>query len=168
MDEASPQTTANTVREWCPDKPRRVKNTDKVKANAMGFYAVNGDPVIEFPQRSKAEDVCGCLEAIRGANGSKHVVIILDNFRSHHSRAAAECAASLNITLVFLPPYSPHLNPIEFIWKTIKRAVSKNRIISREHMTSLLEERFLQEASKTSYFAYWTTLFHEELFNIVR
>ena len=26
--------------------------------------------------------------------------------------------------LVYLPPYSPDLNPIEFIWKSIKRTIS--------------------------------------------
>ncbi|OFV67252.1 MAG: DDE endonuclease [Candidatus Syntrophoarchaeum caldarius] len=27
--------------------------------------------------------------------------------------------------LVYLPPYSPDLNPIEFIWKSIKRRFSR-------------------------------------------
>jgi transposase len=134
----------------------------------MGFYAVNGSSVIEFPSRSKAEDVCDCLESIRSANGTRPVVVVLDNFRSHHSKVAVSRAEALGIRLVFLPPYSPHLNPIEFVWKSLKRVVSKNRIIDRSHMTALLEERFHLETSKDSYFAYWIALFHEELFNIVR
>lgn len=167
LDEASPQTTANTVRLWSPDKPETVKNTNKVKANAMGFLSVNGGSVISFPGSSKAADVCSFLDDIRSANGDHMVIVVLDNFSAHRSRAAAEYAEALNIKLVFLPPYSPHLNPIEFIWKTIKRVISKNRIIDRPHMTSLMEERYLQEASRSSYFSYWTAIFHEELFNIV-
>ena len=33
-------------------------------------------------------------------------------------------AERLGIELVFLPPYSPDLNPIEYIWKSIKRIIS--------------------------------------------
>jgi transposase len=167
LDEASPQTTANTVRFWSPERPAVVKNTNKVKANAMGFLAVNGGSAISFPDSSKAADLCSFLDDVRSSNGDRPVVMVLDNFRTHHSKEASEYAESLNIRFVFLPPYSPHLNPIEFIWKTMKRVVSKNRIIDRPHMASLLEERFFQESSKRSYFEYWTALFHEELFNIV-
>ncbi len=42
-------------------------------------------------------------------------MIILDYFRSHHARLTTETAKKLNIELVFIPPYSPHLNPIEYI-----------------------------------------------------
>ena len=31
----------------------------------------------------------------------------------------------LGMYLVYLPPYSPDLNPIEFIWKSIKRRFSR-------------------------------------------
>jgi len=46
--------------------------------------------------------------------------MILDNFRSHGANATMEFAKENDIELVFLPPYSPHLNPIEYIWKSIK------------------------------------------------
>ena len=42
-------------------------------------------------------------------------MVILDNFRSHHSKLATETAKKLKIDLVFLPPYSPDLNPIKYI-----------------------------------------------------
>lgn len=29
--------------------------------------------------------------------------------------------------LIYLPPYSPELNPIEFLWKKTRRAVTHNR-----------------------------------------
>jgi transposase len=35
-----------------------------------------------------------------------------------------EEARSLGIRLLYLPLYSPDLNPIEFIWKSIKRIAS--------------------------------------------
>ena len=159
MDEASPQTTANTVRVWSPEKPRSVKNTTRIKANAVGFYAVNGSSAVEFPAGSKTADICTFLDTVRATNGGRPVVIVLDNFAVHRSASTAAYAESLGIRLVFLPPYSPHLNPIEFIWKTLKRSVSKIRFLDRENMTSLLGERFMKESAKTSYFEYWRALF---------
>jgi transposase len=40
------------------------------------------------------------------------------------AKLTTETAKKLNIDLIFLPPYSPHLNLIEYIWKTIKREIS--------------------------------------------
>jgi len=158
-DESSPQTTANTVRFWHSKKVRITKNTSKIKANASGFYAMNGNSVIEFPPSSKKEDMCLTLESIRRWNDDRPIVMITDNFAVHHSAVVAQKADELNIHIVFLPPYSPDLNPIEFVWKSLKRVVSKTRIIDRTHMTSLLEERFIAETSKRSYFESWETKF---------
>ena len=168
FDEASPQTTANTVRKWSPKKPRCVKNTNKIKANAMGFYAVNGSSVIEFPEHSRSEDVCAGFESIRNANGSRPVIAVLDNFSSHRSKKASDRAKELNIHPVFLPPYSPDLNPIEFVWKSTKRVVSKTRIASKDHLTSLLAEAFAEETARGSHHGYWTAMFHEELVSIFK
>ncbi|MBR0370796.1 MAG: transposase [Methanobrevibacter sp.] len=38
----------------------------------------------------------------------------------------------LNITLIYLPPYSPHLNPIEQIWRQMKREIKHYYLESKE------------------------------------
>lgn len=159
QDESSPQTTSNTDRVWFNGKPIMIKNTTKIKSNAMDFYPLNGTPVIEFPVSSKKEDMCNFLESVRRWNGDRPIVMVIDNFAVHHSKAVAAKAAELKIHLVFLPPYSPDLNPIEFIWKTVKKVVSRTRIIDRAHMISLLEENFETEARKLSYSGSWTSKF---------
>jgi transposase len=40
-------------------------------------------------------------------------------------------AKELNMNLVYLPPYSPDLNPIEYIWKSVKRVLSEKNFKSR-------------------------------------
>lgn len=47
--------------------------------------------------------------------------MVLDNARYQHYDYAKQLAQSLNITLVFLPPYSPNLNLIEKVWRYIKK-----------------------------------------------
>ncbi|MCD8174373.1 MAG: transposase [Phascolarctobacterium sp.] len=37
----------------------------------------------------------------------------MDNLRSHHLKEAEELLRQNEITLLYLPPYSPDLNPIE-------------------------------------------------------
>lgn len=43
----------------------------------------------------------------------KQIIIILDNYSVHKSKILEETCDFLNIKLVFLPPYSLKLNPIE-------------------------------------------------------
>lgn len=52
----------------------------------------------------------------------KGSVIVLDNAAFHKSRTTWEIVKDAGCKLLFLPPYSPHLNPIEKLWGTIKRA----------------------------------------------
>lgn len=163
QDESSPQTIANTVRKWCPEKPRMIKNTNKIKANSMGFYAIRGRSVIEFPQRSKTDDMCMFLESVRRWNDDRPIVMITDNCSIHHSKKVLATAKTLDIHLVFLPPYSPQFNPIEFIWKTLKRLVSKTFYPDRDHMTRDLEEAFMEAASSRSYAEGWIPVFYPKL-----
>lgn len=137
------------------------KNTTKYKANAFGFYPLNGTPVIDFKAHSRKEDVCDFLRCIRLRNPEKDIVLILDNFRSHRANDSMKCAEECGITLIFLPPYSPDLNPIEFIWKSIKRVISHSFIKDLEHMVRIISKNFLNFASQLSYAKSWIDKFLE-------
>ena len=69
-------------------------------------------------------------------------MLILDNFASHRSKIVSERARDFNIRLVYLPPYSPDINPIEFLWKSIKRIVSRTFIASEMHLKAVVENTF--------------------------
>ncbi len=70
-----------------------------------------------------------------------------------------ERASELNIELVFLPPYSPKYNPIEQIWKTVKREISKNFIVDKDELFWLIKDVFKREACKLSYARAWIKRF---------
>ena len=48
-------------------------------------------------------------------------IIILDNASYHKSEQLLKLFHSHKISILFLPPYSPDLNPIEPMWGTIKQ-----------------------------------------------
>ena len=49
-------------------------------------------------------------------------VIVMDNASFHKSVETREIIKAVGCFVLFLPPYSPHLNPIEKLWANIKRA----------------------------------------------
>ncbi len=57
--------------------------------------------------------------------GDKKIILVLDGAGWHKSK---DLLIPDNITLVFLPPYSPELNPIERLWLHIKHHTIRNRI----------------------------------------
>jgi len=47
--------------------------------------------------------------------------IVLDNARFHRQRQLSELAECRKCKVIFLPPYSPDLNPIENKWAWLKQ-----------------------------------------------
>ena len=47
--------------------------------------------------------------------------VVMDNATFHKSRKTRELLESAGCGLIFLPPYSPDLNPIEKFWANLKR-----------------------------------------------
>jgi len=61
------------------------------------------------------------LKALSEAFPDSLNVLLVDNGR-HHTAKALEIPE--NVRLVFLPPYSPELNPIERVWQAMKEKVA--------------------------------------------
>jgi len=71
--------------------------------------------VVDFKENSRKECAADFLHQIWKFSPKGKILIVLDNFRSHHAQLTTETARKLNINLIFFSPYSPDLNPIEFI-----------------------------------------------------
>ena len=52
-------------------------------------------------------------------------VVILDNLSSHKSTGAAQALHDIGAWFLFLPPYSPDLNPIEMAFSKLKALLRK-------------------------------------------
>lgn len=66
---------------------------------------------------------------IRSKTRNKKMVIILDNARYHHAIMLNPWLTKYktNFRLLFLPPYSPDLNPVERVWKLTRRLCTHNQ-----------------------------------------
>lgn len=59
----------------------------------------------------------------------RRMILVLDNARYHHAVLLALFLRrqARRLTLLFLPPYSPQLAPIERVWKLTRRLATHNR-----------------------------------------
>jgi transposase len=57
----------------------------------------------------------------------EHAVLVLDNAGWHVARALRVPA---NVTLLFLPPYAPELNPVERLWAWLRSHHLSNRVFA--------------------------------------
>ena len=62
-----------------------------------------------------------CFEKLLLPVISENSVIVMDNAPFHRKLQLANLASSYNKKLIFLPPYSPDLNPIEKFWASLKK-----------------------------------------------
>ena len=100
-------------------------------------------------------------------NPEKRIILVLDNSRSHHADKTIRKARKLKITLVFLPPYSPDLNPVEFVWKTIKREVSVKFIQSKEHLRNIIKNEFMKVEKSLSFAKNWMETFSPQIKSVI-
>ena len=52
-------------------------------------------------------------------------IVVLDNLGSHKNRAVRQAIRAVGARLIFLPPYSPDLNPIEQVFAKLKTLLRK-------------------------------------------
>ena len=53
------------------------------------------------------------------------MVLVIDNASFHKSKKIIDLVESVGCRVIFLPPYSPDLNPIEHYWAAIKSTIRK-------------------------------------------
>jgi hypothetical protein len=56
-----------------------------------------------------------------------HAVVVLDGAGDHGAKALAGRVPA-NLSLLPLPPYSPELNPMELVWRDLRRRDLANRV----------------------------------------
>ncbi len=105
-------------------------NSGRSRVNIFGAVCVyNQDIVTRSYDTINQISVCDFLKVLRSRNPDleETIFFVLDNGPSNKALSVKELAKELNIELVFLPAYSPNLNPIERLWKFFKKKVLYNQ-----------------------------------------
>jgi transposase len=89
----------------------------------------------------------------------RKIVVILDNYSVHKANLVIQASEILNIKLIRLPVHSPHLNPIEQVWKTIKKHMANYLFDTIEFMEELFENEFYRIVNNESYYKNWIKKF---------
>ena len=63
------------------------------------------------------------LDVLARKSARQDILLVLDGAPNHRS---GDLAVPDNITLLYLPPYSPELNPKENLWDEIREKIFKN------------------------------------------
>lgn len=67
-------------------------------------------------------------------------VVILDNLSSHKSPAASKALRDIGAWFLFLPPYSPDLNPIEMAFSKLKALLRKAAARTVDELWSIVAD----------------------------
>jgi transposase len=156
-DESSPQLNANTARLWSLGKAERVVNTDKSRANTFGFLALQGQDYCQPLANSSADSFIDIFPQLRSIHADYQAVVILwDNLPAHKTAAVEAAARRHQIYLVNNLPYAPDLNPIEGIWKGIKRRLSEQGFVeSIDRLRALVQDWFNELTATTTLARQW-------------
>ncbi len=156
-DEACPQANSNTARMWSIYRKTRKVNTQKLSCKTFGFYALNGNSFCCDIENAKPESFSKILYQVKEQNQKyKATVLLWDNVRGHINAQVQQTARKLGIFIINIPKYAPDLNPIEKVWKQVKRKISqKGLILSKDDLKSIIKHAFDCFANSTSAASKW-------------
>src|SRR5439155_15571270 len=76
--------------------------------------------------RQRGEDFRALLRLASERYASWDVAMLLDEDSSHTAGASVRLAEELRLELLWLPKRSPHLNPMDHLWRHGKEVISAN------------------------------------------
>ena len=97
--------------------------------------------------------------SIRQKNPDRPIIIVCDNFSSHFAEYVDKTVDKLDLTRVALPRYAPDLNPIEQIWKSLKRDLSPLDAPDLDSYRTLITEVFHNYADRLNFAESWIERF---------
>lgn len=101
------------------------------------FSPYNGDSLVMELPNCNGENFQIFLDELSKKNPEEFKVVILDNGAFHKGKTLI---IPENIALLFLPPYSPELNPAELVWLNMKRKTTNIIYKTMEELKEKIDE----------------------------
>lgn len=130
MDSTHPTMATKVACGWIKKGKNKpiAQTASRTRVNVMGAVELTEMKVTSCcPEYVNAETTVAFLHQLKAAYPSAPKLhIILDQSGYHKSKLVQHAAQEMHITLHYLPPYSPNLNPIERLWKIMNEQVRNN------------------------------------------
>ena len=110
---------------WTTSHDTNTRSTHK----RYGIGAVNyhsGETVVIVRRRKRRKEIAELLEALLNRHPDETIYVAWDNANTHEDEEveAVVRGAAGQLVLLYLPTYSPWLNPIEMLWRHFRREVT--------------------------------------------
>jgi transposase len=128
---------------WAPAPLRPVVGLALVREFRYEYAAVSpwsGDLDYMTSEKMNTENMSKFLKQVSQKHDRDFMVMVLDGAPSHKGK---QLEVPENLALVFLPPYSPELNPVEQLWNLLRRDYFANRVFDSLNAATLQTERGL-------------------------
>ena len=129
IDETWAKTNMAPLRGWAPVGPRLHAKVPYGHWKTMTFIAAlrcdRIDAPFVFDQPINAATFTAWVEQQLCPTHGPSDIVIMDNLSSHKNAAVRAAIPARGARLVFLPPYSPDLNPIEQVFAKLKHLLRK-------------------------------------------
>src|SRR3972149_4357383 len=110
---------------WCVTRLFIKGSAGRNRINVLGTVNAITKEIFTFSNTTfiNAETIISFFKQLKEHYGELPLKIVLDNARYQHCKLVEAEAKQMNITLLFLPSYSPNLNIIERLWKFTKKKI---------------------------------------------
>jgi len=128
MDEAGFGRISEPSYCWCPGGVRPVVPCHRVREYVYAFGAVDpidGDGFYIIVPKCSTAWTNEFLAALSAAYKNDYLLVPTDNASWHKSQTLI---IPDNITIFYLPAYTPEMNPIEQVWKEVRKDGFKNTL----------------------------------------
>lgn len=151
-DEARIRSDTHSGTTWSPTGETPVIETTGGRFSINMVSAVSAQGLLRFMTFEGRMNAERFIEFLRRLidRAPTPVFLILDGHPVHKSKRVQEYVASTNgrLRLFILPPYSPHLNPDEWVWNWLKRhKLGKARVAGPDQFRTLVD-RYLRSLQK--------------------
>jgi transposase len=129
IDETWAKTNMTRLRGWAPRGHKLVAKVPQGHWRTLTFLAalrcdrIDAPGVIDGP--INGESFLAYVEQILIPTLRPGDIVIIDNLGSHKGKAVRRAIRNAGAKLLFLPPYSPDLNPIEQVFAKLKTLLRK-------------------------------------------
>jgi transposase len=147
QDEARFGRMSNPRSCWAPVPQRPMVNRAIVREFRYEYAAISPwDGALDYvtSEKMNTDNMSLFLDQVGKSHDQDFMVMVLDGASSHKGK---DLNVPQNITLVFLPPYSPELNPAELIWNELRRNYFTNKVFESLNAATLQAEFGLQRMS---------------------